>query len=78
MELNTTIARQIISLFPQFAFMTYQSHSEDVNVPKVKTQIHPTVRAVLNTPIGHVCVWAVTGVHAQKLSPELNLNFDLD
>lgn len=45
MELNTTIAKKIISLFPQFAFMTYQSHSEDVNVFRVKPQFHPTEMA---------------------------------
>lgn len=36
MEVNTTIARKLILLFPQFAFMTYQSHSENINVPIVK------------------------------------------
>lgn len=36
MEVNTMTARRIISLFPQFAFMTYQSHSENGNAPRAK------------------------------------------
>lgn len=45
MEVNTTIAEKIISLFPQFAFVTQQSHSEDINVSRAKLQFSPTVMA---------------------------------
>lgn len=37
MEVNTTIARKVISLFLQFAFMIYQPQSEDINIPRAKT-----------------------------------------
>lgn len=76
MELNTTIARKIISLFPQFAFMTYQSHAEDVNVLKYKHSFTQLQWLFKHSYWPCMCL-AVTSVHAQKLSPELNLNFDL-
>lgn len=45
MEVNLKTARKVISLFPPFAFMTYQSHAEDVIVSRAKTWFHPTILA---------------------------------
>lgn len=45
MEVNLKTARKVISFFPPFAFMTYQSHAEDVNVPRAKIWFHPTILA---------------------------------
>ena len=63
MEVNTMIAKKIISLFPQFAFITYQSHSENVNAPRAKiydaTQLLQL--SVKQTHWSRTCLGRVTG-----------------